>query len=362
VGDEAIDRGESLKAAAPWLGLLLVIMVAGGVFLWRMRLSTPVPGANAETIIRQAWGPGRRVPLRGLETIEVTGANGKPVRLEARVLTSGEGSVRIEYLTPPLKGVTVWETGDRTYRYNPKLRRLSVARPRVSPEDQAEEAAQLLRNYTARVLREETVAGHPARVVELRPRQASGRHRLVWVDRNTSVILASVEHEEQGGRDEVLRSTRFSHVEYLQPGQAPGPEQFRPPAELIEKYGSAHRGDTSSRFEPPTLSRLIGFPVRVPAWVPPGYTFKAAYQTPCPCDRQHPAARLEWSDGLNTLSLFQCGHPGHEASGACLSSERAGSLAVARLQKIGGVDWYFLAVGVVPGKDLQAIVDSVSKP
>src|SRR5207237_444026 len=62
------------------------------------------------------------------QRITMKGPQGNRIEVEAEVLTSRDGRMRIDYLTPPLKGVTIWETGDRTYRFNPALKRLTVAK------------------------------------------------------------------------------------------------------------------------------------------------------------------------------------------------------------------------------------------
>jgi negative regulator of sigma E activity len=299
-------------------------------------------------VVRDAWTEGRRVALRGEQVIRVSGAS-EPV--DARVLSSDKGSMRIEYRSEPLKGVTIWEDEGLTYRFNPKLKRLTVARRRHSLDDASAEK-RLLENYTAHIVGREQIAGRAATVVELRSRTRESRVKRLWIDPKNSVILGS---EDVDG-DHLLRSTRFTKVAYLGERDLPPPEEFRPSEELVRKYGSARPGDTSARFEPEQLSNLVGFKVPQPKVLPKGFAFQGAYQMPCLCKGRHQAARLEYSDGLNTISLFVCGYPECDAATSPPSVERS---AVAYSYSKNGV--YYLAVGDVPRSELEKLVLSAAQ-
>jgi len=300
-------------------------------------------------MVRQAWTDGRRVALQGDQVIRVSGVD-EP--MTARVLCSREGSMRIEYQSEPLKGVTVWEDEGRTYRFNPRLERLTVAQRRDSLADTERQEKQLLENYTARFAGREKVADRNAVVVELRSKSRTGRTKRLWIDPKTSVILGS----EDADGDHLLRSTRFTRVTYLPDQNQPAETEFRPTDELMRKYGSARPGDTSGRFEPEQLSKLVGFEVRQPKSLPNGFKFQGAYQMPCLCKGRHQAARLEYSDGLNTISLFECGYPECDAASKPPNVERS---TLAYSYSKNGV--YYLAVGDVPRSELEKLVHSAAQ-
>src|SRR5438045_1850701 len=134
------------STSLPWLLAALGVFVGGGV--WVLRKVSAFPRAQA--IVRKAWTAGRRVALEGRQKIQMPDAGGKIVEVEAKVLTSRDEQKRIEFLSKPLAGVIIWESGDRTYRYNPNLKRLTVAHRRGSPGDEARQELQLLRNYEVR--------------------------------------------------------------------------------------------------------------------------------------------------------------------------------------------------------------------
>jgi len=335
----------------PWLAAALCALA--GVCLWYYRVAASTGPKSAAKIVQEAWGPGRLVALEGEQIIRMPGASGQPVEVQARVLTSRQGLLRIEYLTAPLKGVTIWDDGERTYRYNPDARRLTVSQKRSTAADEAAQELQLLQNYTMRIVGEDVVAGQDALGVELRPKSASDRWKRVWIDRDRSVILVS---EDLNRKGQVLRSTRYTQVRYLPPDQEPQPERFRPPENLIRQFATARPGDSSSRFTPAQLVKLVGFPIREPKWLPPGYRLEGAYQTPCGCDPHHQAVRLEYRDGLNAISFFQCGHPTCRSNTNCFAPDGNARMAVPYEQN--GVS--YLAVGDVPRADLERLIHSAA--
>lgn len=332
---------------APWLVAALCAALGGGLWAHRLR-QVEAAGSGAAALIQRAWQAEGSVALEGRQRITVPGAGGRAVEVEAMVLTSGAGQKRIEYLTAPLRGVTIWESGERTYRYSPAERRVTVSPAREPQAARSEREAQLLRNYRVRPGGREVVAGQQVSVVELRPKSGSDRWKRYSVDPLTSVILAS---EERQGRAGVLWSTRFTQVTYLD--EEPPAERFVPPAELLERFGAARAGEGSSRFTPERLSRLVGFRLRLPATLPRGYALEGAYQVACACGERHQAARLEYRDGLNTMSLFQCAHPRCGGSPRCFGTRGADAVHAER----DGVS--YLAVGDLRPEELRRVLRSM---
>lgn len=342
-----------MERSTPWLVAVVCALVGGGLWLMRMRQVGAAPKQDPHALVQKAWTEGRRVALEGRQEIRMPGEGGKPLQVEAEVLSSADGRIRIRYLSRPLEGVTVWEDGKRTYRYNPQRKRLTVAHAR-KVEGEAPEL-QLLANYNVKMDSCGQVAGRKAVTVEMRPKSEHGRWKRIWIDPATSVILAS---EDYGQGDQLLRSTRFTQVRYLSAAEAPETSAFRPSEDLLRKYGSAMLGDTGTPFEPDRLSRLIGFAVHQPQWLPPGYRFRGGYLTPCSCARPHQAARLEYWDGLNAISVFECGHPDCLSTTNCFARGADADLAVRYEHNDADGRTYFLAVGDAPREDLEKLVRS----
>ncbi len=341
-----------MMRSAPWLVAALCLAVGGGLLYQRTRRvdAGPLP---AEEVVRRAWTQGRRVPLEGQQTVQVPS---RKIQVEAKVLQSAEGNLRIEYLTGRLKGVIVWENEAQTYRFNPETKRLSVARRRGpgATASLSQEGVQLLNNYTARLDGEAPIAGRQALVVELRSRRDAAHWRRLWIDPKTWFLLASEEH--QGTDKNLLRSSQFTSVHYLTPGEAPSEAQFSPPADLIRRYASARRGDTSSRFSPEQLGKLVGFPIRQPSALPAGYRLEGAYPTPCACKVPHQAARLAYTDGLTALTLFQCGHPRCPKNTKCFGGDPRDQMTAFRRHGA----YFYLIVGDMPHLELERVLDSLA--
>jgi hypothetical protein len=340
-----------MERSAPLLILLICAVVGGGAWLFRNQATqadTPPPAAE---VVRRAWLEGQEVPLRGRQEIMFPNEGDKPTTVAATVLHSADGNIRIEYQSAPLEGVKVWENADRVYRYNPKLERLSVAMRPGTPEERAARELKLLQqNYIASHEDEDKVAGEETWVIALRPAAGGKLWKRLWVDKDTAVILRSEDLRDQS----VLRHTTFVSVTYLAPGATLAAAEFTPPTELVERYGRAIPGDTSSRFEDlGVLSKLVGFEVRPPRRLPQGYTFEGGYQTPCFCGKDHQAVRLRYTDGLNTISVFEAGHP------ECTVTLRdpKGRPFTAELKE---GKRYYRAVGDLPSDELAAILKSAA--
>jgi negative regulator of sigma E activity len=338
-----------MERSAPWFAFGVCVLAAGGLWFYRASHTSGAVSSDARELVQEAWTNGRRVALSGEQLTSVAGAKDP---LKTHVLYSREGSIRIEYQNEPLKGVTIWENAGRTYRYNPRMKRLTVAQRRGTPEDRERQERQLLENYTPKIVGTALIADRKATVVELRSKNHADRFKRVWIDPQTSVVLGS---EDLEGRN-LLRSTKFTRVEFLPSGKEPAETEFRPSDDLLAKYGTARPGDTSTRFKPEQLSKLVGFNVHEPKAVPKGYVLQGAYQLPCLCGKRHQAARLEYSDGLNTLSLFECGHP--ECTAAVTRPKKARSPLAFSLAK---GHFYYLAVGDAPRDDMEKIVRSAAE-
>lgn len=346
----------SMRRSTPWL-IALACVVGGGIaYSWRDKRASAGEDLRAQQAVAKAWTVGRRVPLKGKQTLLIATEN-RSRNVEAEVLQSGRGEVRIKYLTAPLAGVTVWESADRTYRFSPKNNRLTVSVRRDNLESGREQEEQLLENYTARVSGAEKVANRTAWVIELRPKGEGGgnRWKRLWIDPNSWVTLAS---EDRRGSDQILRRTRFTEVTYLSNSETPKPDEFKPSDEMVARLAQAVRGDTSSRFTPAELSKLIEFEVRTPKYLPKGYKLQGAYPTPCSCAERHQAARLEFTDGLNTITLFECAHPRCTSKGNCFASEGASTPLSFQLKTKTG---RYLAVGDAPKAELEKLVRSAAE-
>lgn len=327
-----------------WLALLsLAAMGLLGFTLFRyQRVRADLKAGEA---VMRTLATDQRVALQGEQRIQVPGAPD----VVARVLQSGNGKTRIEYVSGDLAGLTVWEDGKLTWRWDPGERKLTIMRRDRGAAPVADIRHRLLQeNFDAHLVGEQQVAGIDAAVVELRPKKQSGTWKQLVVDLERNVVLASMDFAPNNA---LLRSTRFEKIEF-DPAAASRDESFRPPQELVEKYGMARAGDSVSGFSPRELVQIVNFPVRLPGYLPDGYELEAGYPFPCKC--HNPAAQLQFTNGLNTVVLSECGHQ-------CPPEEKCvvppGSDAFVVLVNQGGLA--VAATGDVPRSELEKMAKSV---
>ena len=78
------------------------------------------------------------------------------------------------------------------------------------------------------------------------------------------------------------------------------------------------------------------------------------YLAPCFCGRRHQSARLEYSDGLQSITLFQCGHPDCSSADNCFGPGPND----ASVRHKGTDGYWYRAVGDAPRSELERMVKS----
>ena len=305
---------------------------------------------EAAALLQRALEQGEHVAYEGVKSVVVHAPVAGTERV--RVLTAGDGRSRLEYLSGESAGVTVWDDGERLWRWHPREQRLTVTpTTRATPEQEARRRRMLLENFRPVRRGEERVAGRRAAVLELRPQARGIPWRRLWVDVETGVILASVDFDGSGAE---RRRTRFEGFTWVAPPPA-GDPRFQPDPAQQRRAVTLPPTDLAGPLTREGLFRRVGFTLVGPAYLPPGFAWDGGYVFRCNCPGCHrTSARLEFSDGLNTLLLLACGHacPG-EAS--CL--EHAASLPELRRQ-LGDVTC--LVVGELAREELTRVLASVT--
>jgi negative regulator of sigma E activity len=280
-----------------WVGLL-ALLVGAGVIRYGVAFTNE---RRAERIVRRALAAETTTAHTGVKEARVR-VGGRWVVSQAMVARQPPNLRRIHYITPPLTGITVWQSHGETYRYEPKNQQLEIYdKSQHRPAVAGEEEALVLRNYQPQLEGEETIAGRTAERVRLAPRRPGDAWKRIWVDRQTGLRLGTADYD---GNDHLLRQTRFLEVSF----ESVDPEDFRPPP-FVMKLARRTYSDEEQHKSVAQVSQEIGFPVRLPRFVPEGYEFDGAYTYPCECGCEKPAAQVRWSNGLTTISMFQCGHP-----------------------------------------------------
>lgn len=260
--------------------------------------------SEAEALLQRALEEGQHVAYEGMKSVIVHAPVAGTERV--RVLAAGDGRSRLEYLSGDSAGVTVWDDGERLWRWHPREQRLTVTpSTRATPEQEARRRHMLQENFRPVRRGEERVAGRRATVLELRPQARGVPWRRLWVDVETGVVLASVDFDGSGAE---RRRTRFEEFA-LVPPPALDDARFQPDPARRSHAVALPPADLAGPLSREELFRRIGFTLVGPNYLPPGFAWDGGYLFRCNCPGCHrTSARLEFSDGLNTLLLLACGH------------------------------------------------------
>jgi len=327
--------------------------LVGSAVWWRSRPARPGPPSplhDAMPILAWALHACYGVNHVGEEVTTVSSGKNE-VTARVRLAYRRPGLTWLRYLDGPLKGVEVWEDSNRTYRYLPSKDRLEVAPVAPSRPPQLERRLDLVRaNYEAVLEGSTAIAGRQAHQIALRPRHPGNPWKRLWIDEETYLMLGSEDYDAQDRR---LRSTRFVSLKL-----DTAPESaFQPKVDLLKRVSKRVTWNPAADEAPASaaqIARRVGFAVLLPKSVPPGYQLLGSFLVPCQCGRGDELVRSQFTDGLNTISVFQCGHPCARGSDCMVGScPQAVAVRLAR-----GEDT-FLFVGEVDRSMLEQMAQSV---
>lgn len=162
-----------------------------------------------------------------------------------------------------------------------------VTRPRPGMPLAQKEWNLLLANYNVNVAGIDTIMGRPAWKLALTPRMAGKCHRLLWVDRETGVILENKKFRPHEDEAVLSRFVRFE-----------APAVFADTI-FIEKN---HDRDRAHAFD-----QRYGTPGSfIPTSLPGGFQLVSADSINL---RDHVVTQMRYSDGLSLISVFQTSEP-----------------------------------------------------
>lgn len=287
------------------------------------------------------------------EVVTVTRHEGKLLTARARVYRRG-ASERIEYSEEPGAGVWSITRDGRSYTFLPAEDRLLISETDhlLSTSDREK---LLLSNYRAVYSGAESVAGREAHVVDLTPRRSGRPRKRLWIDARRQTVLRSVDYSSGGDRRGSMRVARIRY-------DAPVPDKmFTVPrnarVQRVNVCASVRRGD---------LAKVLGFGVSLPGYVPKGYVLEGVHLFTSQCNCRHKAAQLNYTDGLNVISIFQaprmtncdpevCNMRDDDDGSGC----RMGGCEMARMGQVSRGNKVVVVVGDLLSGDIKRIAESV---
>ena len=262
---------------------------------------TGTRGAFAQTptaadLLRAMAAAERTVQYSGVET--ATQGN---LTTRMRIWRHG-AQRRVEFLSPPLAaGDLLVNNGTEVWRYHRKDNTAVQAKSAPVLTDHIE---QLTRNYQARVVSTQTVAGRLAWVVSLTG--AGGTTRKFWIDKATRTRLRMERLSAAGVvvDDVALQDLHFGPVPASRfVWTAP------PGAKVTQTTGILYSGVNGAQQAAPWM--------QYPHQLPPGYTFESAV-----IDAAKGEAWLRYTNGLNRFSVFQKRDTGAKDAGVTKLKDR----------------------------------------
>ncbi len=299
--------------------------------------------------VRAAYQAESRVTLSGVmrttSTVQATEISSEVV------VYRKAGMTRYEYRSPELRGLVLIDKGDTLIRLDPTTRTATVETVHRSPAT----VDLVLKNYRAELAGQEQLLGRQTDVITLTPRQGSGPTRKLWIDRATGVVLRT-EQYNSGGK--LVSRSFYSSVDWK---ASPPDSLFTVPDGWKQVVAPVQ---TERHWEKEDLSRRLGFTIREPGYVPPGFVLDGFHLVIRP--NAQLSAHIRYVDGLNSISIFEHRCPpgrgrgfqwgrrmGRRGNCEFFTSNEGNVL----VKEVGGIR--FIVVGDLPENELQKVIDSL---
>jgi outer membrane lipoprotein-sorting protein len=317
-----------------------------------VRLALPARHIDAVAALRQAYASDRNLTYEGSVTTTVF-CGGKERQTQSFVRHKGSAE-RIDYPSSPVRGAVVVNTEHETRAYRPDMKQVAISY--ASKERQDTSGLDLIiKSYSISGKEDGEVAGRAVNLITMEPKHYSGPVKRLWIDRKTGVILKSEDICTSG---RLRSSMEFSRISY---SAKVADEVFANPVKVDASW-------TTDRGEPEMaradVEKVLGVPLATPRHLPGGFVLDSIRLYTCKCCGGHKAAHLRYTDGLNSVSIFETPSDSSCRSGRCrVHCAKSGSCEVtdASLAHVATVSSGKLSIVVVADlteEDLTKIAKS----
>lgn len=268
---------------------------------------------------------------------------GKTLTMRIKVFHNQPDKHRIEYLTSPLRGVTVIENGKQSWRCDPQFH---SAASMSSGESDGSRLGLFLQNHRIERVGSDRIAGRSASVLLVKSKSGQAKKRL-WVDAKTYIILRSEDYDARGS---VQSATRLDSISY-----APVSDSlFARPSNAGPCLEGP--GKPMSREE---LTKAVGFQVKPPGYVPKGYRLEGYRLYECPCGCGHKSAYIRYTNGLESISVFETRADAHCLKEGKCDAHKGKCLVRDQLALTTKDGVSFVVLGNLKAQDLRRLTDSI---
>ena len=256
-------------ALAGTLAALLMFIAAAGV--------PPASAASPQEVIRKAESADEIVSYRGIKWTNIY-VLGRVIRANYKVVHLNPDKTRIDYFRPAeLTGIITITKGDENWRFLPKKGEWERQRWDLD----ADRVELAVKNYEVKDGGTDNVAGRSVYVFKFSPRKRGSPSQSIWVDKEYFLILRS---ETRNANGDLTAASAFTEIRF---------NSGDIKSSVFEISGREASNSPSGK---------LGFRVIKPSYVPKGYQLVDVNSINIGND---PAAHLKYSNGLNTLSIFE---------------------------------------------------------
>ena len=313
---------------------LLLLLIPLGIFI---ALATSIVRPVSSSDVRRIAEAAAKYSYVATGTTK-TVYRGKTVTSEIRLFHRAPNMCRIEYLTPPLKGVVVGSDGSQMWRIDPAIGK-EVVMESAGCTDPESRLDLLMKNYRIEAAGSGRVVGVPVYVMNVRDKSGRLQKRL-HVDKKTFVVLQT----EDFGGGRLISESKFDSIKYVESK----PSLFQRPSGMMCTQGA---GTAMPIGE---LSKAVGFQVRQPKYIPAGYKVDGYRLYDCPCGCGHKSAYIRYTNGMSSISIFETRKDsGCKMEGSC---KAFGSCEMMTTSADGKS---FIIIADLSSKELNKIADSL---
>jgi len=328
-------------------------MAAGAIFVFQL---LPAENDRAIILLEKALRAPRESVYRGTSVTYCYLP--KPLETRADVWHKGLYRERIGYLTGPLKGYTIGCDGTHNWQSDANAKTVKVTGKRASEEQTEQRFDLLVRNYRVTLDGAATLAGRPASILTVKPRNLGNPWRRLWIDQKTFVALRT---DDYLPNDRLKTRTVLETIDY-----SPMNDDllFSVPASSAGDLPSVPMAATRA-MSAELIKEIYNLDSPRPAYLPPGYELERYYLYRCECGDKAVLARFV--DGLNTLSIFAV--PAQSISGrpadgsesvdesCCTIEEQRPAVEV----QIGGRGYRLVVLGDIADSEIKRVAESFEK-
>lgn len=283
-------------------------------------------GATATDVINRAGVAEKCVDYRGMKTATIY-HNGRLTTSTYKVVHLRPDKTRTEFFTPDdIAGIIIVRDGSECWKYYPRARDWEPVRyTALTPADMLRLGG--LKNYSVRMVGSEIVADRPTYVILAVPKFQNEAARRLWVDKDCFVVMKTQVESVAGT---VLSTSGFTDIEV-------NPGNISPAIFTVKDEAKAKDSQSAP-----------GFALIKPSYIPKGYRLVRISTL---CVNNHSCAHLQYSNGVNVISLFQ--QPNNKNSTpVSVDKKMPNTLTWAE----GGKQ--FVLIGNIPQSELQKIANS----